>query len=410
MYKKLINKHLSNRLINEEAKHNGLATTEKVQKLGDKVNKDAYKNVAKKMKDYDKSLTQEDKDAIDEPKTNVEGETKDFHDEMEIRNGQEMLKYDNVPNEVFQKRAEMALVGDSKMGNKTYTGEENGNTEEVWGASGGKHTGEEIVKQAKASTKKRNDAEYNLIQLGDDIEQSGDKKTKGKARKVAVESKINNNKTLKETKMKKRLRFKKPFDGLGNALQLIPENYRVDSKEFEMTDGNETYDIRWEGSLTEGKAIVVKAQDSNMVNEDIQKMKHLMGYKSQDTLGTLKGKDRITENNDNTFRSMLDKTRTLMTESIEDVTEAEEIEGQKAPIDNSVWDDAAPNGDNHADHIMEENEDCDETIDEMEDIEGQKAPVVTEEEDDNQLPPTPDELHIDPKLTNMKESKKKNLK
>ncbi len=59
MYKKLINKHLSNIVISEEAKHNGLATAEKVQKEEDKVNKKAYKAVEKKMKDYDKSLTKD---------------------------------------------------------------------------------------------------------------------------------------------------------------------------------------------------------------------------------------------------------------------------------------------------------------------------------------------------------------
>lgn len=361
MYKKLINKHLSDRLINE-AKPNGLATAEKVQRDEKKVNKDYYKEVKKKMEDYDGSLTQEDENAIDEPKTNIEGETKDYHDEMEIRNGQEMLKYDNEPSERFKERVEMALAGDSMMGNKTYTGDENGNTEEVWGASGGKNTGEEIVKQVKASAKKRNDAEYNLVQFGDDIETSGTDKTRGKARKVAVENKANNNEPLNETKMKKkRLRFKKPFDGLGNALQLIPESYRVDNKEFEMTDGNETYDIRWEGSLTEGKAVVLMAADSNMVNEDIQKMKHLMGYSSEETLGTLKGEDRITENTDNSFRVMLDRTRGLMTESVEEVTETEDvnemenIDGQKAPVDQKVWNDAdGPEGDNHAEHIMEE--------------------------------------------------------
>lgn len=292
MYKKLINKHLTDSLLSEEAKHVGLNTTEKVQKEEDKVNKKAYKEVEKKMKDYDGSLTQEDENSIEEPKTNIEGDTKDYHDEMEIRNGQEMLKYDNEPNERFKERAEMALAGDSKMGNKTYTGEDNGNTEEVWGASGNHkdNLGQRIVKSVKASTKKRNDAEANIIQLGDDIEQSGDKKTRGKARKVAVENKENNNQPLNETKMKKkRLRFKKTFNGLGNALQLIPEGYKVDNKEFEMTDGNETYDIRWEGSLTEGRAVILKAEDANMVNEDIQKMKHLMGYSSADTLGTLKG-------------------------------------------------------------------------------------------------------------------------
>lgn len=312
MYKNLINKHLSKIFLKED-KPNGLNSTEKVQNDEKKVNKDYYKDVEKKMKDYTDASIKKDKSSIEPVKVNIKGDEKTYHDEMEIRNGQEMLKYDNKPSDKFKERAEMALKGDSKMGNKTYTGDDNGNTEEVWGSSGGKNTGEEIIKQAKSSSKKRNDAEYNLIQLGDDIEDSNDKNTRGKSRKIAVENKANNNKPLNETKMKKRLRFKKSFDGLGNALQLIPESYKVDLKEFEMTDGNETYSIRWEGTLSEGKAVVLSAADKSMVNEDIQKMKHLMGYKSENTLGVLKGEQRLDENN--TFRSIMDKTKSLLTES-----------------------------------------------------------------------------------------------
>jgi len=110
----------------------------------------------------------------------------------------------------------------------------------------------------------------------------------------------------------KRLKFKKPFNGIETALKVIPESYKVDNKVFEMTDGNENYKIRWEGSLTEGKAVVLTAYDKTLVKEDMDKIKHLMGFKSQDTLGNLKGKQRIEENN--VFADMLKKTRTLMTE------------------------------------------------------------------------------------------------
>jgi hypothetical protein len=79
----------------------------------------------------------------------------------------------------------------------------------------------------------------------------------------------------------KRLKFKSAFNGLGNALKLIPESYRTDNKVFEMTDGNESYKIRWEGSLNEGKAVVLMASDNKLVNEDINRMKALFGYKSQ---------------------------------------------------------------------------------------------------------------------------------
>jgi hypothetical protein len=122
----------------------------------------------------------------------------------------------------------------------------------------------------------------------------------------------------------KRLRFKNEFKGLGNALKLIPEAYKVDNKTFEMTDGNETYKIRWEGNLSEGKAVVLTAADKKLVNEDITRMKELFGYKSHETLGLVKGNARIDENK--AFTDIWNKTRALMTES-EDIESTNAGEG-----------------------------------------------------------------------------------
>ncbi len=93
----------------------------------------------------------------------------------------------------------------------------------------------------------------------------------------------------------KRLKFKNLFDGVGNAINLIPESYKVDGKEFEMTDGVETYKVKWEGNLSEGKANIITASGKNMVNESLDKMRHLMGYNSKDTLGTPTSAERISE-------------------------------------------------------------------------------------------------------------------
>ena len=112
-----------------------------------------------------------------------------------------------------------------------------------------------------------------------------------------------------ESKMK-RLVFKNEFKGVENALKLIPESYKIDNKTFQMTDGNEKYEIRWEGDINEGRAIVLSASDKNLVNEDMQKMKHLMGFKSQETLGNLKGSERINE--DESFNNIWNKTKDLL--------------------------------------------------------------------------------------------------
>ena len=129
----------------------------------------------------------------------------------------------------------------------------------------------------------------------------------------------------------KRLKFKNEFKGLGNALKLIPEAYKVDNKTFEMTDGNETYKIRWEGNLSEGKAVVLTAADKKLVNEDITRMKELFGYKSHETLGLVKGNARIDENK--AFTDVWNKTRALMTE-MEDIESTTASEGS--------WEEAKP--------------------------------------------------------------------
>ena len=135
-----------------------------------------------------------------------------------------------------------------------------------------------------------------------------------------------NKKQIKESM--KRLKFKKEFNGFGNAIKLIPESYKVDKKTFEITDGNETYRIRWEGPVNEGKAVILMASDKKLVNEDIQRMKNLFSYKSEETLGLVKGKDRINENE--SFTDIWKKTKALL--------EMEDIEGTDG--ENGDWDDA----------------------------------------------------------------------
>jgi hypothetical protein len=133
-----------------------------------------------------------------------------------------------------------------------------------------------------------------------------------------------NNKNTKIKEKMIRLKFKEKFNGLGNALKLIPEGYRVDKKTFDMTDGNESYRIRWEGTLSEGKAVVLTAADSKLVNEDIDRMKALYGYKSQDTLGLVKGNARINENK--VFGDIWNKSKVLLGES-EDIDSTSATEG-----------------------------------------------------------------------------------
>ena len=368
MDKNIIKNHLSKRFLSEETTP-GIAIAKKINGENGKINKDGVKAVEKDSLDYNEDLKQ-DKDTskmATNKYTYTNDAEKTYHDEMEILNGQEMIKYASEPGKEFSQRAKEGIEGSSRMGNKGGKGM--GNAEEAWGASSDDF-GKKLVDRIKGSEKKRAIADApidSLTSLGDKIAYPNDKvsvtpdktamsggagknnkgdttpQTKSAVTKTnikTVQENNNNNSQIKESM--KRLKFNKngdkPFKGsnltqkLGHALTLIPEGYKVNSKEFEMTDGNVTCKVRWEGNLNEGKAIVLQAADKTMISEDMNRMKALMGYKSQDTLGLVKGNARIDENA--AFADVWKKTRKLL--EGEDIEDAEVKDGSAESLDDAV--------------------------------------------------------------------------
>jgi len=304
-------KDLLNQTFVSEAKVPGLDITNKAKGESGKENKKAIKDMEKELSDYDKESKKETKDAKEPVKFNYTDDSEaEYHQEMEIMNGQEMIQYDRTPSEEYSKRAEEAIEGSSRMGNNPEWA-----NVVVPGQGGDPTFGKKLVKAIKASQNKRSDNTPTTKMFGDDWEITKDKSHKD----YAMENKQNNKETIKESEKMKKITFKKPFNGVNNALALIPEAYKVNDKTFFITDGNESYKVRWEGSLNEGKAIVLVASDATLVNEDVQKMKHLMGYKSEETLGTLKGSERLSE--DKKFNHIWNKTKSILTENIDEWTE-----------------------------------------------------------------------------------------
>jgi hypothetical protein len=250
MNKDLIREYLNATFLVEETKAPGLKSTEAIQKDDEDINKEAMKDVEKKMEEYLDGITGEKENKEVVKKYNYNDEQKDAHEKGELPNGT------------------MAVL-DVK-----------GDTEE-W---------DERQEDSRLATSVDSDTMDTYLNLDKD-----EKKSK----------KVNEG--------MKRLVFKKEFNGVEKALKLIPESYKIDNKTFQMTDGNEKYEIRWEGDINEGRAIVLSASDKNLVNEDMQKMKHLMGFKSQETLGNLKGSERINE--DESFNNIWNKTKDLLKES-----------------------------------------------------------------------------------------------
>jgi hypothetical protein len=304
-------KDLLNQTFVSEAKVPGIDVTKKAKDESGKENKKAIKDMEKELSDYDKDSKKETKDFKGPVKFNYTDDSEaEYHQEMEIMNGQEMIQYDRTPSEEYKKRAEEAIEGSSRMGNNPEWA-----NVVVPGQGGDPTFGKKLVKAIKASEKKRNDSTPTTKMFGDDWEIVQDKSHKS----YAMENKENNKETIKESEKMKKITFKKPFNGVNNALALIPEAYKVNEKTFFITDGNESYKVRWEGSLNEGKAVVLMASDATLVNEDVQKMKHLMGYKSEESLGNLKGAERLSE--DKKFNDIWNKTKSILTENIDEWTE-----------------------------------------------------------------------------------------
>ena len=79
----------------------------------------------------------------------------------------------------------------------------------------------------------------------------------------------------------------------------LPSRVKIDETIFAITDGENTYKLIWEGNEHDGEAVIKNFKNNQMVNEDIQKMKRLWNFKLNENYET---KKNITENSDEAFR------------------------------------------------------------------------------------------------------------
>jgi hypothetical protein len=104
-------------------------------------------------------------------------------------------------------------------------------------------------------------------------------------------------------------KFKGNIKSKEHVLKLVdklPSRIRVNETEFAITDGEKYYKLLWEGNKKDGEAIVLFEKQPELVNEDINKMKHLWGFNPSDKVTT---KKNIKEGNDDVFFKMMDKLR-----------------------------------------------------------------------------------------------------
>jgi hypothetical protein len=131
----------------------------------------------------------------------------------------------------------------------------------------------------------------------------------------------------------KRLNFKNEFKSHNDIKGLIPENYKFDGHTFLMTDGNQTYKVRWDDKLNEGT--ILQYENKQKINEDKERINKLFNFKSSDTVK--KTNSYINETVE--FKNMMDVIRKkTINESInpQDIMDClEKAGGKNLPKDTS---------------------------------------------------------------------------
>lgn len=263
-------------IIREEEQPNGLKVADKVRKESGKFNTDELKAFDKKISNY----YDFDEDEFSVPKvdrTQDETEPLEVYDTEALGAGKMYgLKYDNEDTDVydaFEKR------NDELNDTSEY--------DDLFGT----HDGFGETKEKNDTYKRLKDASEKYIEYKYDGEDP-----QHETPRVRVTSESKNSKM-------KRLNFKQEFENEYEMKKLIPENYKVDGHTFLMTDGNQTFKVRWDESIKEGT--VLNSKNKTQINEDADKMKKLFNYKYSDSMG--KSTDYTEETK--LFKTLIESTR-----------------------------------------------------------------------------------------------------
>ena len=262
--------------IREEKEPNGLKVASTARKESGTFNTDALKNFDKKMSNY----YEFDKDEeFIEPKVN----RSDYEEAYEIEalgaGKMSGLKYDNEDTEVF--KSFMKRIDDL---NDTSEYDKDFGTHDGFGEGEKEDDTYELLKDNSEKYKKHK------YDKPDEYQETP---------RVRVTNESKNDKM-------KRLNFKNEFKTENDVLELIPEHYKNDGHVFLMTDGNQTYKVRWDEELNEGTVLSYK--NKSMINEDTDKMKKLFNYKYSDSMSKTNDYSEETDTFKNLFESTKGKT------------------------------------------------------------------------------------------------------
>ena len=247
----------------------------KVHKEDKKDADDYYKEVAKRMVGFQKTDESEPTqigEAFDSPKVDRKDdqtEPEDVYDTEALGTGMQALKYDNEGTEVHDKFEER--MEDLNDGDATY---------------------EKLKKYSEKYLKHK-------YEDPDEYHYTPKVRATDKAIKSEGYSDIGKENIFK---VKGTIKNKKQIIKLVDRL---PSRVRVDETVFSITDGQNSYRLVWEGA-EDGEVIVTHEKNVSIVNESINKMRHLWEFKSSDSTTT---KKNITESSDESFKRMFNKLK-----------------------------------------------------------------------------------------------------
>lgn len=255
---------------------NGMKAVNKANKQDGVDAKAYYKEVAKKVKDYQ---TPNDKEKFEAPKVPTVGKKED--ERLEVTG------YDNGISGL-EVTADLAIKnGGSDETKKSYKNR-------VDNLNKGDKNYDKMMKNADKTNKDKYEKEENNTRpvkaskspqpMGENKEYNGvDSKNIFKA----------NGKLVSEQQVIK----------LANK---VPSRVKLDETTFAITDGENTYRLIWEGDAKTGEPVITNFKNTELVNEDIQKMKHLWGFKTSDAIST---KKNITESGEDAFKRMFNQLK-----------------------------------------------------------------------------------------------------
>lgn len=262
--------------IQEEAAPNGLKTYEKIHKEDATINNDALKAIGKKLEDYYGDELKELDPVLKVDREQESTGDVDVYDVEALGTGMQALKYDNEGSEVFKDLTKrMEDLNDTSEYDKEFgTKDGFGETDEE------NKTYEKLTKASDEYKKNKYDEPNPEIATP----------------RVRVQTESKNEKM-------KRLNFKNEFTSVEEVKELIPENYKVDNHTFLMTDGNQTFKMRWDESLNE--ATVLNFRNEKSINENVEKMKKLYDFQYGDV--NTKTNNYVEETN--TFRNLMESVK-----------------------------------------------------------------------------------------------------